>query len=58
MVHPNTGETITSYTRLMNDPKTAEIWQMAFGKDFGGMTQGDNKNRAGGHKLSLCHDTR
>jgi hypothetical protein len=34
MVHPKTSETITSYKRLMNDPKTAEIWQTAFGKDL------------------------
>ncbi len=27
----------------MNDPATAETWQTVFGKDFGGMTQGDNK---------------
>ncbi len=27
----------------MNDPTTAEVWQTAFGKDFGGMAQGDNK---------------
>jgi hypothetical protein len=27
----------------MHDPATAEVWQTAFGKDFGGMTQGDNK---------------
>ncbi len=27
----------------MHDPATAEIWQTAFGKDFGGMAQGDNK---------------
>ena len=43
MIHPTTGETISSYKRLMNDPKTAEMWQTAFGKDFGGMAQGDNK---------------
>jgi hypothetical protein len=43
MVHPTTGETISSYKRLMNDPVTAEIWQTAFGKDFGGMAQGDHK---------------
>ena len=43
MVHPTTGETISSYKRLMNDPETAEVWQTAFGKDFGGMTQGDDK---------------
>ncbi len=48
MVHPKTGETITSYKRLMNDPNTAEIWQTALGKDFGGMAQGDNKTGKAG----------
>jgi hypothetical protein len=43
MVYPVTGETISSYKKLMNDPATAEVWQTAFGKDFGGMCQGDNK---------------
>ncbi len=43
MVHPVTGKTISSYKKLMNDPATAETWQTAFGKDFGGMAQGDNK---------------
>ncbi len=43
MIHPTTGETISSYKKLMNDPTTMEIWQTAFGKDFGGMAQGDNK---------------
>jgi len=43
MVHPTTGETISSYKRLMHNPVTAEIWQMAFGKDFGGMTQGNDR---------------
>jgi hypothetical protein len=51
MVHPTTGETITSYKRLMNDPKTAKIWKTAFGKDFGGMA------RSEGHKLNICTDT-
>ncbi len=36
MIHPVTGETISSYWKLMNDPATAEIWMTAFGKDFGG----------------------
>ncbi len=27
----------------MHDPATAEIWQAAFGKDFGGMAQGCKK---------------
>ena len=43
MVHLVTGEMITSYKRLMHDPTTAETWQTAFGRDFGGMAQGDNK---------------
>jgi hypothetical protein len=44
MVHPITGEAISSYKKLMHDPATAKIWQTAFGKDFGGVAQGDNKN--------------
>ena len=43
MVHPVMGKTISSYKKLMNNPATPEVWQMAFGKDFGGMAQGDNK---------------
>jgi hypothetical protein len=43
MVHPVTGETISSYKKVMHNPATAEIWQTAFGKDFGGMAQGNNK---------------
>ena len=43
MVHPITSKTISSYKKLMNDPATAEVWQTAFGKDFGGMAHGDNK---------------
>jgi hypothetical protein len=43
MIHPMMGKTITSYKKLMNNPATMEIWQTAFGKDFGGMAQGNNK---------------
>jgi hypothetical protein len=51
MVHPVMGKTISSYKHLMNNPATAEIWQTAFGKDFGGMAQvcnktGQNRNNA------------
>jgi hypothetical protein len=41
--HPVTGEPISSYKKMMHDPATSEIWQTAFGKDFGGMAQGDQK---------------
>jgi hypothetical protein len=43
MIHPLTSEIISSYKHLMNNPATAEVWMTAFGKDFGGMSQGDNK---------------
>jgi hypothetical protein len=43
MVHPITGITISGYKKLMNDSATAKVWQTAFGKEFGGMAQGDNK---------------
>jgi hypothetical protein len=43
MIHPTTGETISSYKKLMHDPATKDIWQQAFGKDFGGMAQGCNE---------------
>ena len=32
MVHPVTGETISSYKKLKNDSATAETWMTAFGK--------------------------
>ncbi len=38
---------ISSYKELMHNPATSEIWQMAFGKDFGGMDQGSIET---GHK--------
>jgi hypothetical protein len=48
MVHPTTDKTISSYKRLMNDPVTADTWQMAFGKDFRSTCQGKNKTGAKG----------
>jgi hypothetical protein len=43
MINPITSKNISNYKRLMNNPATAEVWMTAFGKDFGGMSQGDNK---------------
>jgi hypothetical protein len=43
MIHLVTGKHITSYCKLMQDPATTEVWMTAFGKDFGGMCQGDDK---------------
>jgi hypothetical protein len=43
MIHPVTRKSISSYKCLMNDPATADTWMTAFGKDFGGMSQDNNK---------------
>jgi hypothetical protein len=51
LIQPTTGKTISSYKRLMNDPAMSEIWQTAFGKDFGGMAQGDKKTGQKGTNL-------
>ena len=51
VVHPTTGETITQYRKLANDPATRDVWSTAFGKEFGRMSQGDNKT---GQKGKQC----
>jgi hypothetical protein len=52
MVHLVTGETISSHKWLMKDPTTAETWQTAFGKDLGGMAQGNHKTgQQGTHSI-------
>jgi hypothetical protein len=58
MVHPTTGEMFNSHKKLMHDPATAETWQTAFGKDFGGMAQGDNKTGQKGTNsiFAMLHD--
>jgi hypothetical protein len=43
MIHPITGKTSSSYKRLMKGLVIAEMWQTAFGKDFGGMAQDDQR---------------
>ena len=42
-IHPTTGELISSYKHLMNKPDTGKVWMTAFWKDFGSMSQGNNK---------------
>ena len=39
---------MTSYKRLANDPKSREVWETGFGKEWGGLAQGDKKTRAKG----------
>ena len=41
VVHPVTGERILKYQKLMSDPVLRDIWNTAFGKEFGNMVQGD-----------------
>ena len=43
VVHPTTGETITSYKKLAKDEELKETWTTEFGKEFGNLAQGDNK---------------
>eukprot|EP00804_Cyclotella_cryptica_P028752 CCRYP_008237-RA/>CCRYP_008237-RA protein AED:0.41 eAED:0.41 QI:0/0/0/1/0/0/2/0/217 len=43
VVHPTTGEAITSYKKLIVCPLLREVWSTAFGKEFGNLAQGDNK---------------
>ena len=31
-IHPTTGEIMTSYKRLTNEPKFREVWETGFGK--------------------------
>jgi hypothetical protein len=62
MINPITVVTISSYKQMTKDPTTAETWQTAFRKDFGGMAQGDQKTRQKGtnsifvmtHKEIIC----
>ena len=41
-IHPVTGEHITNYMKLKKDPATTNVWSRAFGKEFGGLAQGDD----------------
>jgi len=48
VIHPVTGKTISSYTKAIKDPSLSEVWQKAFGKEFGGLAQGDAKTNTAG----------
>eukprot|EP00804_Cyclotella_cryptica_P008031 CCRYP_004537-RA/>CCRYP_004537-RA protein AED:0.47 eAED:0.59 QI:0/0/0/1/0/0/2/0/135 len=55
VVHPTTGETITSYKKLIACPLLRDVWTTAFGKEFGNLAQGDRKTERNEH--NVCHDT-
>ena len=48
MVHPVTGDIVSSYKKAMNDKSIGELWKTAFGKEFGGLAQGDIKKKTVG----------
>ena len=56
--YPATSKTITQYNKLAKDPATRDVWQQAFGKEFGRMAQGDNKTIQKGKKciFVMNHD--
>ena len=58
VIHPVTGESITKYKKLMNDPATADTWSRAFGKEFGNLAQGDDVTNTPGTDsiFVLTHD--
>ena len=48
VIHPTTGEIITSYKKLVKDPTLRDVWETGFGKEWGGLTQGDKRTGASG----------
>jgi len=56
VVHPTTGETITKYRTLAMDPETKEIWTTTFGKELGGLAQGDKKTGGKGSNTIFFMD--
>ena len=48
VIHPISRETITKYKKLAADPATQVVWTTEFGKEWGNLTQGDNKTRTKG----------
>ena len=48
VIHPTTEEIITSYKKLTKDPTLKEVWETGFGKEWGGLTQGDKRTGASG----------
>ena len=48
VIHPISGETITKYKKIAADPATQAVCTTAFGKEWGNLTQGDNKTKTKG----------
>jgi hypothetical protein len=52
---PTTGESITKYKRLQNDPLLRGTWARAFGKEFGNLSQGDAATNTPGTDSIFVH---
>jgi hypothetical protein len=48
VIHPTTGATITKYKILQRDPLLRQLWERAFGKEFGNLAQGDHATNTPG----------
>ena len=48
VIHPTTGDIITSYKKLINDQTLRDVRETGFGKEWGGLTQGDKRTGASG----------
>jgi hypothetical protein len=48
VIHPVTGESITKYKTLVNDPITTKTWAHAFGKEFRNLMQGNTTTNTPG----------
>ena len=58
VIYPTTGQTISKYMTLAKDPDTREVWTRAFGKELGGLAQGDTTTNTKGTNtiVFLDHD--
>ena len=43
VIHLETNEIITSYTNLIKDLLMRDVWETVFGKEFGNLAQGDDR---------------
>ena len=53
VINPTTGKIILEYNELTNNPEVSEVWRTAFGKEFCGLAQGDNKTSETGSINSI-----
>ena len=58
VVHPKTGEVITKYAKLAQDPdpEIRTTWRNGIGKEFGNMAQGDNRTGTPGMDVIFVLD--